>query len=267
MTRPQYCVLGDSHLAALKSGWDETGQKNWNADLSFFGARGNLMRRLKREGRTLVGATEELQEQLKLTSGGRDYIPVDEFEFFFVYALGFGLEPLLRHNARVRSDQHLGASAYEFVISQERFIEEVSKLVENSIAFRTIRMIRRMVDRPVVLVSQPLPVTAIRTRENPEWPFWSEVEEFARVLHPILEEHATRFARKFDVKILHQPDHTVTDGYFTSQEYRRPWTHKRLPGLKLLYRTPDFTHVNARFGASLVDMFMNAAGAQPRSPD
>lgn len=245
----------------MKAGWDETARLKWNVELGFFGAKGNLMRGLQREGRTLVASSQELEEQLKLTSGGAGILETDSIDCFIVYALGFGLEPLLRYNARFRAASRLGTSAHEKVLPDNDFDAAVSHLVENAIAFRIVRMLRRMVEKPIWLVPQPYPLTAIRTRENPEWPFWSEVGLYAPALRWTLDEHATRFARRMDVGLLQQPQQTVADEYFTSPEYRRPWTHKRLPGLRRFYRTPDFTHMNSRFGAVLLDVLFGAARA------
>ena len=58
------CVLGNSHIASLKNGWDRVGQKYPDIELVFFGARGAGLDGLELDGKALVAANDDLRHSL-----------------------------------------------------------------------------------------------------------------------------------------------------------------------------------------------------------
>ena len=72
------CLIGNSHLAALKMGWPEIAQDLPDVQPAFFGARGAMMARLRVRGDRLVAKTAALAEQMSFVSGGlTEIVPGD----------------------------------------------------------------------------------------------------------------------------------------------------------------------------------------------
>jgi len=77
MTTPRLriCIIGNSHVGALKEAWDDIGSDHASLDVTFFAARGDRLKDLVVNGNTLradgPGATP-LKKFMAFTSGGRE---------------------------------------------------------------------------------------------------------------------------------------------------------------------------------------------------
>lgn len=88
------CVIGNSHVAAIKSAWDEISRDYSSHELNFFAAPGSHLRHLELVGHSLVPKTEGLAKNLAYTSGGETEIDLNIFDIFLIHGLGLDL-PLL----------------------------------------------------------------------------------------------------------------------------------------------------------------------------
>ena len=89
-TGVRVCVLGNSHLAALRRGWDQIAERFPAHKLTFFGAPRNIMGDLVLDGRRLVPRTEKLLQKIRQSSGGLDAVELDHYDAFVLYGLQFG---------------------------------------------------------------------------------------------------------------------------------------------------------------------------------
>jgi len=64
------CIIGNSHLAAIKLGWDQVGAEFPWLQPQFFGARADALLDLHAEGGRLVPATPDLAAKIAYVSGG-----------------------------------------------------------------------------------------------------------------------------------------------------------------------------------------------------
>jgi len=81
------CVIGNSHVASLKSGWDQLAARYRDVELTFFASRGNLIAQLELVGNVLVAPGKWLPGDLAHTSGGRDRIELDAYDVFLTYGI------------------------------------------------------------------------------------------------------------------------------------------------------------------------------------
>jgi hypothetical protein len=88
------CVIGNSHVAAIKNAWDEISRDYSSHELNFFAAPGSDLRHLELVGSFLVPKTEGLEKKLVYTSGGETKIDLNIFDIFLIYGLGLDI-PLL----------------------------------------------------------------------------------------------------------------------------------------------------------------------------
>ena len=91
MTAPnRVCVLGNSHLASMKTGWDLIRDAHPDHDLTFFGAPKAMMDDLDLEDNILVPGNDKLRNKLKVFSNGHESVDLDAFDTFVISGLQFG---------------------------------------------------------------------------------------------------------------------------------------------------------------------------------
>ena len=88
------CVIGNSHVASLKLGWEEVSSDFPQAEIVFFAARGGQMSRLRVKGGSLIAGNGRLAAQLAVTSGGISEIRPQAYDAFVICGLGFYLPRL-----------------------------------------------------------------------------------------------------------------------------------------------------------------------------
>ncbi len=94
------CIIGDSHIGALQSGWRALGDEFPDIEVTSFGAPRPLFDELQVSGRRLVPASERLREYFVRTSGG-------EAEISGTYDRYPRLRPELGHEASAAVDRQV----------------------------------------------------------------------------------------------------------------------------------------------------------------
>jgi len=82
------CILGNSHAASLKLGWDEISPYHPDKQLTFFASRQKGLKSLALVKNKLVPQTEVLKKNISFTSGGLNHVDLDEYDLFVTYGLG-----------------------------------------------------------------------------------------------------------------------------------------------------------------------------------
>lgn len=83
------CVIGNSHVAAIKQGWDEIGAEFPWLEPQFFGARGDALLDLHAQGDRLVPAHDDLAGKLAHTSGGETSIDPSRFDAALLVGMNY----------------------------------------------------------------------------------------------------------------------------------------------------------------------------------
>jgi hypothetical protein len=137
-------VLGDSHVAALKSAWHAMAGDHPETSLTFFASRSDGLAGLQAEAAALVAENATLREHLQFTSGGLDRFVPGDFDLAVIY----GLRLLLAGDdvAGVYSDAVLAAARRD--------------RIDNSLALVTLRKLRSISDLPCIMGPSPPTVSA-----------------------------------------------------------------------------------------------------------
>ena len=80
------CVLGNSHVGALKRAWDLMPEWHQEYNLVFFTARSNGLGGLFLIDNKLVPKTDRLKRTITYTSGGKSEIDIVEYDLFLILA-------------------------------------------------------------------------------------------------------------------------------------------------------------------------------------
>lgn len=81
------CVIGNSHLASLKKGWEELASDHPSVTLTFWGAPGHELKTLARSGTSLVSASGQVRRMLAFTSGVGEAIEIPAYDVVLLYGL------------------------------------------------------------------------------------------------------------------------------------------------------------------------------------
>jgi hypothetical protein len=155
MSEFRVCVIGNSHIAAVKQAWDNRAPKV-SSDLAttFFSAQVRLMEHLVLDGRVLVPTQDELAAKLRYTSGGTSVIDIDAYDAFVLIGSGFGVD-LLKFREIGGTAAHLAYGPVEPLMSERCYDAVMAAVLRDSMAIRLIRTIRAIEDKPALIVAAP----------------------------------------------------------------------------------------------------------------
>lgn len=168
MNRPvRIAVLGNSHLAAAKEGWDLIASDHPACELTFFGAPGLMMGDLAIEDRALVPRTGRLRKKLERSSNGLGRIVPADFDRFILYGLQFGPRRLLQLYRTFRPVSFEWRGSLELLhpfrrcadpvqtISEQFFDTAALSALRASHACRLAGHLRALSEAPIHLVAAP----------------------------------------------------------------------------------------------------------------
>lgn len=255
-------MIGDSHIAAIKLGWQGAQDAFTSFEPVFFGANGQSLKSLRIEGRGLVADKQPLRKKLRMTSGSTDRIDVDGYDAFILFSLGFGIRPLVNLYRDYRHAGHRDQRGSVTMVSTDCFNATAHDLLADATAFDIHRKLRLLTDRPVILSQQPSPSDAVAARRGgflsrlrrraAKRDVWRDLSNNGdgAALAALLGELRAAFQAK-ELTILDQPDATKSGALYTKSFYSRDSV--RLGNdLSEKHDDTDYFHMNARYGAEVL---------------
>ncbi|ADE85332.1 hypothetical protein [Rhodobacter capsulatus] len=256
------CVIGNSHIAALKLGWDRLIADNvpgWEAvEPVFFGAPSDGMRHVALQGTALVPTRPKIASHFRQLSGGYDRIELSRFDAFVLVGLNVSSKRILRF---YKSHAWVGLAgtagktlvhpAFAAAFLTERY--GTTQLVEHA------RTIAEATDRPVLALAEPH--WADWARQAPEGT--SDYGWDAAITAgdgPALGqmfETAVGAALAPQAQFIAQPPQTVADGITTRGAYNKE-ASRLISGEG---GGTDASHMNADFGLACWDALQPALAA------
>lgn len=226
------CVLGNSHVSAVKTAWDQI-QPTFQSqvELSFFAARGDGPKNFVLDGSELQPKTEDLKRQISFTSGGLEKVLLDDFNIFIVYGLGFNV---------IKETDTFYSQAVKNCTFEDRYF--------TTPALHLIHLVRQYTNKPIYVGAHPFRAS---DSENTKKPI---AQELSRAIALLKEQ----FSQRYNVVYVPQNAITTTDGKFTQIKYCNG-------SIKLevgahndgeQHEVADLTHMNAEYGKQwLKDFF------------
>lgn len=138
-------IIGDSHVAALKAGWEALRADHPNVTVTFFASRGSGLAGLQPRDGVLVPATAGLADHLRFTSGGADRIEPAAYDAIVLHGLHCLLDP--------------NAVAMPSVYSTAVAAAVAGAVMANSLSVTTLRKLRSLCETPCFVGANPLLVS------------------------------------------------------------------------------------------------------------
>lgn len=234
------CFIGNSHLAAFKTGWDQRGNLFPGVDADFFGSAGAGFARLTREGRNLVSHDQAITRQIEFTSGGKSQITLDDYDAFILVAMGHGM---IKHLKNCADHRPIGMAPASYIISDKLFAKSIYHNTRRSVAAKIAKLIREVTDSLIIMCEQPLPRPMVK--EN-GLTLWKEIHAVAPEVARVFNKVKTRMEGSLSLVSIRQPESTIADSFFTKTEFGENAIRLR-PGFDKTYQD-DVEHMNAAFG-------------------
>lgn len=222
------CVIGDSHVGALKRASDEFCPAEFA--LTFFADRGTRIRGLELRDNVLVPDSKKLKESIVFTSGGQSCINLEYYDAFVLYGL---------QARRMLVDKKI----YSKAVVKDTAMDHVSGTLSHDLFLK----IREVSSAKIYIGHSPL-----RTSEGSEeaWVSSDYVDGIDALNDFIYSDLSAAF--------LPQPHHTIVDGVYTAKKFSQG--SKRLSiGSEndgQLHPGTDSGHMNESYGKLwLTDFF------------
>ena len=229
MAGTRICIIGNSHLAAFKQGWEYVRNEFPSVEVVFFGALSPELSTLEVCDGALIGS-EGARSAFRTTSGGPDAIR-DEYDCYVVCG------------ARIAAN--ILAELYQPHFSQDLLLQIVKAGVVRSIAIATVAKVRKISSKRIVLFPAAMPIEGLPI-ENFEQIEPRYAAEFARLYSRALKG----VAKDHDIEVCEQPPETLASPLRTKAEFGR--NAPRLGEFRGIakHRENDPHHMNGDYGAS-----------------
>lgn len=251
------CFIGNSHLAAMKLGWDDVKQDYPSIEIEFFGSQAESLVNTRLNG-AAIEPTDAAVERNFLRTAGISTIDTGKFDGFYIFATGFSLAALAPLYDSYGVWTFNGRRPY--LISEDCFEQAGRNLLGGAAAMHVARLILTARDDARVVVSpQPLPAPPPKAAgprlrglnfvfdQSDEEELYGMFERICRSLE----------SDRLSIKL--QPEHTRTNVLYTKVEYSEGSVRLRMDK-DVPHPPEDRRHMNRRYGAEvLAELFLDLA--------
>ncbi len=240
------CIIGDSHIGAIKLGWSAAGIGFPKWTVTFYGSVGNALESMIARDGVLTSDDEAVLDYFHKTSGiSRSGIKPDKYDAIAVVGLGLSthtLSKLYLHHRLLRF-----ATDETEVISQACHDACIRAAIEDTLCFQIARTLRTMSHVPVWMVPVPQSSIAIVDRPSPEHPWLSNPEMMAVLYRSVLAQTAA-IASAENLMFFRQPEATLVHDCYTALEYARDG----VGAFGVVKPKQDPFHMNGMYGAEIL---------------
>ncbi|WP_159729310.1 hypothetical protein [Methylosinus sp. Ce-a6] len=247
------CLIGDSHLGALKGGIEENNISEQGFEMTYFSLHTRHFPALRLRGRRIEGEADELRRELAMFSGGRDSIAIDDFDEFVIVGHGIYIGYLVDLYRDYCCDHMPGPARGRYLLSDSCFITTSQHILERSEAIGIGKMIRSITRKPITYVAAPNPGAGLAESEMPEVfpPFYPAVEfGDAEAVALLFREVCAALATAHDARVIAPIEDAAENGLFNRHEFCL-LAERDTEGAPLSDRIGAMLHGNSRYGAML----------------
>lgn len=254
------CVIGDSHVGALKRAASALPPGEFGAAMTFFAGHVDLMRSLRAEGRTLVTPSKELRRLLAVSSRGAETIAVDDYDQFVVIGLQFGIRRLAALYRDYTSDSMTSRPDGKYLLSDACFVKAAEAAAAGSEAMRIARMLRALTDRPIIVVPVPNQAAGLDEAELPRHMatlFAAVRNGDADAIGALFARLCAELGRTVGVRIIPPLREVAENGLFNQRSFSL--LPEDTSGLSLHRKLGLMAHGNELYGARILHAIQAAA--------
>lgn len=245
------CVIGDSHLAALKLGWDAIRDDFPDVELYFFGAPADHMENLVVAEAHLSAGSDMLRKFLVKTSGG--FATVDNaYSTYLICGLRFGIAKIQRLCTEYRAEGHIRDDRAP--ISDPCFFKCVAAGLRDTFAVRTFLKLRKITDAPVTIMHMPMP----SDQDTDSALARVSASADGVLIRQSFLAASQQLARELGFTLAVQPQNTLSGPLRTKAIYSLG-SMKLVRGLTEPHQPEDYGHMNGEFGSLVLRSWLRSS--------
>lgn len=259
-------VLGNSHLAAFKLGWDALAAAGdpLSREVSpvFFGAPREGLKHIRHEGGVIVPTRKDIVEGFERMSGGHRDIRLAEYDAVLLVGLNVNIKRVLRF---YRSHVWFGMAGVEGkCMVPRRFMREfLTERFGDTLLVNTVAKLREGTSAPIVAVAEPFWASWVRNAEERGDAAdygWDDAIRAgdAPALGEVFRETVSA-ALAGRAVLVPQPPETVQDSILTRVEFNKD-ASRLISGEG---GGTDAAHMNGEFGRVIWPLAVAAARTRP----
>lgn len=234
------CFIGDSHIAAIRHGWDRLRDEYPEIAITFFSAQRSRFAHLAVCGGTLVPQDEDLREVMRRSCNFEPVITAD-YDRYVLCGLEFSTMHIVKQLGHFRSEDQ--ASDKRAPVSSGCYLRAIAGCLRESMSMQVARKVRAITSRPLTIFFGP------RVNDENEQTIYARLRESgdaARVAGYFLEA-AAAVCGEVDADFIQQPPQTLSDPLQTLSVYAKDAPREfnitpRPEGRK------DYQHMNGAYG-------------------
>lgn len=251
-------VIGNSHLAAFKLGWEVVKSDYPSIELTFFGSPATSMRLLTVENGAIRPKNEMVAENLRWTSGGLDYIS-SAFDAYICVGMGFSFVHLVTLLRAHRLSCDYDPENEDQQLISEGFLQRAMEgTLWKSDAAQVIQQVKQISKEPIYYA--PNPFGSAEVLQSPEYDYFA-LEKTRNRAFDFYRKSLQEMPPKWGVTVFPQPEETVVERMFTKPEYSKG-SIKLKRGMKSAHKGDDFFHMNSDFGVVSLREILNVISRQ-----
>jgi hypothetical protein len=257
MTQP-ICLIGNSHLAAIKLAWDEIQGQFPHTVLQMFGSHSASLKDTSLDSGRIVPTTKQVARNFKWTSQ-TNAIRLNKYAAFYIISGGFSSLPIFRLYSEWGYYELNGRR--KFLVSQDCFRRAALGWIRSVPAMHLLRLIRSGSEAPIYLCAQALP--SDECVDDPD----CDIEHKDAIAN---RDDAKLFGLYLDICreltgdnifVIQQPDSTKSGIALTRREYSRN-SVGLTPKFDLEHAPNDYFHMNRLYGEEMIKMMFGAADSK-----
>ncbi|WP_198007895.1 glycosyltransferase family 32 protein [Methylovulum miyakonense] len=245
------CVMGNSHLAALKLAWDELVVDNNRNELVFFGARANAMVHMEIRNGCLFPTDELTKQDIIFTSGGLESIDFNGFDAVLLYGLACDVRIFSLALATHKLENIEDPSRQ--VMTQACFTRVCQDVVSHNLLYKLAAMVRSVVDLPIFISPSPFPSREC-VNDPSKWDFLAG--NYCQSIQKGYYDGIKNAFQALQGIMIFQPEDTITDFLFTKPHFSSG-SIRLTEGLSTAHPADDYVHMNKSYGIEFLKDALN----------
>lgn len=266
-------IIGNSHVAALKVGWDPIANDHPGVSLHFIGSPAQSIADAYLDGVVLKGRSKLVRNGFLRTAGAEE-VDLGDFDKIWIIGAGVRIRSIARlfMSARVHAsgnaqsgEKAKGLEALDLV-SQPLMVAMVRQMMSQTAARHLVDMCRASLKADVYVMPEPHISERILDGANRRGLKWIKEHGLAELVAEVFEEG---YRQAFDGRAtpVSQPADTIVNFMFTDDRYAagsvRPNTMNDEITSDL---SDDVTHKNDAYGRRVIERLMEASGLAGGAP-
>lgn len=253
------CLIGNSHLVALRAGWDTIKDDHPDISADFFAIARSGFRNAELDGTTLIPTRPRQRAQMAEFSGA-DSIDLSAYDAFAFVGFVIGLPRVLRYlqGHGIAGEIEDTPQIVPYAMLQDAWDEQLS----TTALPRLTELVRQVSDAPIVNLVRPMRSALILDEDSTRAAFYSqEVDRDGLPYANTLVDRLMAPHHAAGMVTLAQPHETTVKGLLTRKRYSD--APERLPDGNPPKGGVEVNHMNAAFGADCMVHILDALVPAP----